>query len=1185
MTVGAAPRLLDADQQRVVTHSGGHLLVLAGPGTGKTTTLAELIADRIAGGTRAERILALTFGRRAADDLAERVARRLGGGPQPVVATFHAYAYGLVRQHADTQAFQSPPRLLTAAEQDVRVAELLTHAVREGRIRWPDELAGAVGTRGIAEHVRLLMARARAQGLDGRGLAACGRAAGIRSWVAVGQFLEEYLDTLGFEGSMDYDDLIGRATELVAGRDARAQRIRAGLDLVVVDEYQDTDPAQVRMLAHLSRGGARVVAVGDPDQAIYGFRGADVGGLLRFTEQFAGPDGTPAEIVVLRTARRFARPIAVAAQGVLGPVPLGALPAQVQREHRTPRTAEGLGIVGVRTYPSAAAEAAGIADHLIRARAGALGGGPVPWSQMAVLVRSPAVSAPALVRALRQAQVPVAVPRDELALADEPAVEVIASAVRLALAGPVAPAVGSELLAGPLGRLDPVAVRSLARAALHEQRLGEADSGEGESGSDPLSSGSQQALTSLLRAGRGPVGRDTPAGYRRVLAAVEAARQGLRRNDLVSEVLWAVWTATDWPARLQAAALSAGGAAGSAHRDLDAVVALFELANRLPAQLRGPAGVRAFLDQVAAQRLAVDAGRGAATTRDEVRVFSAHRAKGLEWEVVVVAGVQEGVWPDVRLRSDLLRTQWLGPQGRAVAPTVTDLLSEERRLLYVACTRARTALLVTAVAEPVDGGQQPSRLISDLGVPAEHDSARRRAPVRSGPLVTELRQAACAPPTVRADGSLDPDVEALRSAAVARLSVLAGRARTQGVDLGSPLRGADPETWWGARPSTTDEPRLPDGQLELPWSVAVSEAPERRRSLSPSSVEQLLTCPLRWFLERRLQAGPVGGPAAPIGTLVHALVRAVAAGELPADQQALEDVLDQMWAAMPFPARYQRDNERRRVSRMLASFLAWHAGTGREVLGLETRFRLDVAGDGVAAVVEGSVDRLDLAPDGSVRIVDYKTSRSALPVAAGAEHPQLGIYQLAVLAGAVPGVPSRPGGGELVFLADTDRHGLPKERTQPGLSEAGWVEDLVVQAAELAGGPGYPARPNKRCGSCAFRAMCPAVGQRDARRPHAGRTRRDQPEPAGQDVPVHAGRASRDQSEPADLDTPVHAGRASRDQSEPADLDTPDHAGRASRDQSKDTGRDVPVHAGRASRDQSKHTGRDQPPAPPAVQP
>ncbi len=468
-----ADLILDPQQRAVVEHRDGHLLVLAGPGTGKTATLAELVVSRIGDPVDplpAERILALTFGRRAARELSDRISARLGGGPAPVVSTFHSFAYGVLRQHADPTSFASPPRLLVAAEQDARLREMLTYSIEEGRLRWPEALSRAIGTRGIAEQVRALLARARGQGLDGKDLTRIGRREGVPVWAALGGFFEEYLATLEFEGSLDYAELILRAA--VLANDPRAGRtLRSAFGLVVVDEYQDTDPAQVALLKGLAAGGAQVVAVGDPDQAVYGFRGADVRGILRFPDAFADPLGRPARIEVLRTTRRFPRAIAEAASGVLGPVSLAPLPAEVQRLHRTPVAADGPARVEVRTFPSAGAEASGVAETLLRAHAGEEGRPGLAWSQMAVLVRSPAVHGPVLARALRAAGIPVWLPPDEIPLADEPAVGVLLSVAGLALdASSAPPEAGRALLAGPLGRADALAIRALARAVLRAHR-------------------------------------------------------------------------------------------------------------------------------------------------------------------------------------------------------------------------------------------------------------------------------------------------------------------------------------------------------------------------------------------------------------------------------------------------------------------------------------------------------------------------------------------------------------------------------------------------------------------------------------------------------------------------------------------------------------------------------------------
>jgi superfamily I DNA/RNA helicase/RecB family exonuclease len=1149
----AAPAL-DRQQRAVIEHRDGHLLVLAGPGTGKTTTLAELVVSRIADPVDpipADRILALTFGRRAARELSDRISGRLGGGAVPVVSTFHSFAYGVLRQHADPTAFASPPRLLVAAEQDARLRELLTYAIEEGRLQWPESLSRAIGTRGIAEQVRTLLARARGQGLDGKDLTRIGKREGVPVWAALGGFFEEYLATLEFEGSLDYAELILRAA--VLANDPRAGReLREMFRLIVVDEYQDTDPAQVALLRGLAGGGAQVVAVGDPDQAIYGFRGADVRGILRFPDVFADPTGQPARIEVLRTTRRFPQAIAEAASGVLGPVSLAPLPAEVQRLHRTPVAAEGPARVEVRTFPTAAAEAAGVAETLLRAHAGEAGavgrpappgdagspeasalpgepggpGGPggtgLAWSQMAVLVRNPAVHGPVLARAMRAAGIPVWLPPDETPLGDEPAVGVLLSVLGLALDPSTAPDdAGRTLLAGPLGRADAVAIRALARAVLKEHRGsgGMSDSPEPGDSSDAL-------LTAALARGVLPadctdVPRSAVAAFRRVSKAIAAARDAMRAGQIVSEVLWSVWSATDWPDRLRTAALRPDGghtAAASAHRDLDAVVALFELANRLPAQRLGEVGTAAFVEDINALRLPQEVRGAQESDRDHVRLLSAHRAKGLEWELVVVASVQEGQWPDVRLRSDLLHVAELGPRGRIEGLNHADLLAEERRLMYVACTRARSALVVSAVAERVEGGLQASRFLAELGQDVRAMPARSASPMSAEGLIAALREAAQAPTQVGPDGSPDPEVEVLRGAAIQRLAALAVRARESG-PLG-PMAAADPVRWWGAQPLTGAGVPVAEGSVPLAGSVSEgslasdgSAAPgegtpgpstPRPLRLSPSAVAALRDCPLRWFLDRRVGAGNPSGGAAVVGLVVHAVAEAIARGDVAPDEREIRPFVDEIWASVPFPAHYQRVHERQRVDDMITALLAWDASTGRSVAATELTFNLPVPGAPRPVHVSGSIDRVDRAEDGSLHVVDFKTGRTAASAAATAEHPQLGIYQLAIRLGALDVTdPVHLGQAELVHLADRFTSGMPKVRIQAPLDDGWtWVNDLIVDAARLADGPDYPARPNGHCKSCAFRFMCPAQS------PPASRPLTATPGPAAAEPPAETERVS-----------------------------------------------------------------------------
>ncbi len=221
---------------------------------------------------------------------------------------------------------------------------------------------------------------------------------------------------------------------------------------------------------------------------------------------------------------------------------------------------------------------------------------------------------------------------------------------------------------------------------------------------------------------------------------------------------------------------------------------------------------------------------------------------------------------------------------------------------------------------------------------------------------------------------------------------------------------------------------------------------------------------------------------------------------------------------MPFPAHYQRVHERRRVDEMITALLAWDASTGRSVAATELTFNVPVPGASRPVSVSGSIDRVDRSADGRLHVVDFKTGRTAASAAATAEHPQLGIYQLAIRLGALDGggesagsaaavasgaadappaqeasdpvvadTPVAPvilGQAELVHLADRFASGMPKVRIQAPIDDGWtWVNDLIVDAARLADGPEYPARPNGHCKSCAFRFMCPAQSPAAAGQP------------------------------------------------------------------------------------------------------
>ena len=290
--------LPDDGQRRVIEHgvianTGGPLLVLAGPGTGKTTTIVETVVDRVSRrGMDPSRVLVLTFSRKAAAELRERIMLRLGRTlREPLALTFHSYAYALVRREY-ALAGEQAPILLPGPEQLLEVRRLLRGEAADGASGWPERLRAAVGTRGFAAELRDFLLRAAERGLDGSGLSALGRSHGRDDWVAAGRFLDSYAARFDLAPvpAYDYAEIVRIAGALLRRRAVRS-RERDAYDVVLVDEYQDTDPAQEELLVQLAGDGRELIAVGDPDQSIYAFRGADVDAIRRFPDRFRAPNG------------------------------------------------------------------------------------------------------------------------------------------------------------------------------------------------------------------------------------------------------------------------------------------------------------------------------------------------------------------------------------------------------------------------------------------------------------------------------------------------------------------------------------------------------------------------------------------------------------------------------------------------------------------------------------------------------------------------------------------------------------------------------------------------------------------------------------------------------------------------------------------------------------------------------
>ncbi|WP_405950439.1 ATP-dependent helicase [Streptomyces prunicolor] len=1104
------PPRLDAPQRSVVDHEAGPLLVLAGPGTGKTTTLVESVAARIARGGDPARILVLTFSRKAAVELRDRMALRIGAARAPRATTFHSFCYALVRAHQDSDLFVEPLRLLSGPEQDVAVRELLAgqpdlERLGLAHVRWPDELRACLTTRGFADEVRAVLARSRELGLGPDSLDAFAHRIGRPDWRAAAAFLAEYLDVLDLQGVLDYAELVHRAV-LLAQRPEVAERLAAQYDAVFVDEYQDTDPAQVRLLHALAGGGRTLVAFGDPDQSIYTFRGADVNGILEFPSAFPRADGTPASVEVLRTSRRSGAALLTATRLLTQRMPLTRLPAQKVRAHRELSPVRDGGRVEVYTYPTPGTELDNIADILRRAH---LEEG-VPWNDMAVLVRAGSRTIPTIRRALTAAGVPLDIDGDDLPLRHEPAVAPLLTALRAVAAAeasvrpeddteavraageaddvedavaeadggqatseaehehgqatseadPEEPAAPSwldtetalTLLASPLAAMDAADLRRLGRALREEERAG----------GNPVPPPSDELLTRALAEPERLVAHDPTyaRGAQRLGALLRKARERLAGGGTAEEALWDLWQGTPWPGRLERAALRGGAAGRNADRDLDAVCALFATAARAE-ERTGGRGALNFLEEIDAEDIAADTLTRRAVRPEAVRLMTAHRSKGLEWNLVVVAGVQEGLWPDLRRRGSLLEADRIGRDGLAEPLTPGALLAEERRLFYVAATRARERLVVTAVKAPADDGDQPSRFLTELGIEPKDVTGRPRRPLSVAALVAELRAT-----------TVDPRVsEILREAAARRLARLAALADEEGRPL---VPSAHPYRWWGMYDPTESKVPLRDRDQPV--------------VLSGSALDQLAnTCALQWFLGREVKADAPATAAQGFGNVVHVLADEVASGRTPADLAALMERLDTVWNALAFDAPWKSAQEKDNARVALERFLKWHVDsngvrTGRTPVASEHDFDVTLEAGDYEVRIRGSMDRVEADGEGRAYVVDFKTGKQTPTAREVERHPQLAVYQLAVQEGAVDeafdGVRPEPGGAELVQLRQgaAQRDGgetLPKVQGQEPL-EGEWAGELLATAAGKVLDERFTPTAGQHCTHCAFRASCSA---------------------------------------------------------------------------------------------------------------
>jgi DNA helicase-2/ATP-dependent DNA helicase PcrA len=1006
------------DQLRIATHDLTPQLVVAGAGSGKTMVMAARVVHAVAHqGIAPSRILGLTFTNKAAGELAARVRTtlaKLAGWPAPAhepddrealeadelptVATYHSYAASIVRDHALRIGREPMTALLTQATQ----WQLAMRVVRNARgpfahLPWTTatvarrvlDLSGELAEHlARADDVRAIDAAvvAAVAALPGRVLKAsteCAEAAQARdellTLVEAYQTAKEDLDLL------DYGDQVALAAVIARSAPAVARLERQRFGLVVLDEYQDTGVAQRLLLSTLYGDGHPVTAVGDPNQAIYGWRGASVGNLLRFGSHFPRADGRPVVAQPLMTSFRCGGRILDAANAVAARI--GAASPQRRAQLGVPPLtappgAEGTGAVVLARLETDEDEASWVADRL----AGELDSG-TPAGSMAVLVRR-RVDFGRLHRALVERDVPVEVVGLG-GLLEMPEVADVVATLSL-LVEPAANPAAVRLLTGSRWRIGVRDLASLGRRAaqLAAWRPAEDDAetavsaGLGAALREVTQSVDPVDVAALLDAleSPGPPEAYSPAALERFALFVDELRR-LRRLvgqplvELVTEVVRTMGLDVEIEAETERVAVARA-----------ANLAAFVDHAASFTGLQGESDLTAFLAFLEAS---VDADNGldigAVSTADTVKLMTVHKAKGLEWDVVAVPGLVADVFPSRQSRTPWTTGGHVLPfpaRGDAVdLPALAsydatslgefkqackdDSFDEERRLAYVAFTRPRRLLLASGYCW----------------------TRSRVAPCMPSPYLVELRDLD-EPAVSVTSWCEDPDSDATNPLSeLARRDVpwpatpderVLQRRRAAAAAVSAAAASCD---------GGAEQLALPD-PASLEWSEEVRLVlAELRRAHEP--VREVP-------LPRRLTASQVVQLAHDADALARALARPVPVRPEAQGRRGsrFHAWVEQLYGAVPLldpddlPGAGDADLTDEELARLQQRFIA-DGWADRRPVAVEQAFELVIEG----RLVRGRIDAVYPIDNGRYDVVDFKTG--VVPRDFSAASLQLSVYRLA----------------------------------------------------------------------------------------------------------------------------------------------------------------------------------------------
>jgi ATP-dependent exoDNAse (exonuclease V) beta subunit len=643
---------------------------------------------------------------------------------------------------------------------------------------------------------------------------------------------------------------------------------------------------------------------------------------------------------------------------------------------------------------------------------------------MAVILRTPGVTASALRRAFSQVGIPVA---SELqALAGNPAIFPFLLLARVAInSQPLNLDTAERLLLSEFGGADSISLRRIRRALITARPEGDERSGA-------------QLLIDAID--DGDLNIEGAESVLRVHKLLKSARAVARNKKATAdELLWAIWdnAVTSDGQKLSSAwqnqSLRFGLRAAAADRDLDAVMQLFDSAARFSERfpLSGPA---AFINEISTEDIAGDVITAKGVRPDFVEILTVHSAKGRQWDLVAIAGLQEGTWPNLKQRSTLLGAERLVerhrnpdiPRDQLDVIAANGLMQDEQRLFHVGLTRATQTLLITAVQRE---DEEPSQFFEAIEVMLREDEEESRD-------VTEVPRPITVPALV---AELRAQLQGENAQTAAQLLK---SMSNNGIVL------AHPDSWIGAVALSTDLPVI-DSDKEV--------------IVSPSGAESFIECGVKWFLQNN--GGTDGDSTAQIlGSAIHAFAAKMV--EQPGTSKSeLIASLESSWKLIDPNSGWVSASNLETAVTMLEKFVEYHKQTPREVKGAEIRFDIKL---GRARII-GTVDRLEVEADGSLFIIDFKTGNTAITKEEAKKNLQLASYQLGIAEGGFSdGVTSA--GAELVYLGTDSAGAAIREQRSINIEE---VKEKIESIGEGMAAATFFATVNKRCKGCSVRKSCP----------------------------------------------------------------------------------------------------------------